>query len=203
MLTDNAKSRNRLIRNTLSAFPTEGDALKALPEHMRTDMLDYIFDAIIDRSWFDAPLAERDKLSPVMTVLGQSREGDPSPRVLDAYKQAAQDYDVDLMEALLAFDIRAVNHASARDRIVGCGPWVRPMLRLYNEGDVTPGVYIVMLFRATPSELRDALVAKILRFCDELGFSYDMLRQIARAEADFLEIVNTLAPADAPVLTEH
>lgn len=203
MLTDDAKLRNRIIRNTLAAFPEKAEVLRAMPEQMAADMIDYIFDAIIDRSWFDEPLTARDKLSPMMTVLGQDREGAASPRVIEAYDKAAEDYDVDMMEALLAFDIRAVNHASPNDRITACGPWVRPMLRLYSDGEKSSGVYVVMLFRATTDDLRDTLVAKILRFCDELGISYEMLREIAHGEPKFIETVNRLAPQSAPALTEH
>jgi hypothetical protein len=201
MLTDTTPVRNRLIRNVLLSFP--GAPLRELPEQMKSETMEMIFDAISDRTWLETPLAQRDKLSPVMSLLGQSREGDAEARVLEAFDKASADYDIDMMEALLAFDMRAVNHASARDRVAACGPWVRPMLRCYHDGDPEPRVYLVMLFRATPNKLRDALVAKILRFCDELGFPYSMVREIAKGDADFAEIVNTLAPADAPALTEH
>lgn len=201
MLTDTTPVRNSLIRNTLAAFP---DApLRELPEQMKSEMMELIFDAISDRSWLDFPLAERDKLSPVMSLLGQSRQGDAEARVLEAFDKASADHDIDMMEALLAFDIRAVNHASADDRVVACGPWVRPMLRCYHDGDLEPRLYLAMLFRATPHKLRDRLVSGILRFCDELGFPYSMVREIAEGDPSFTESVNTLAPNEAPALTEH
>lgn len=203
MLTMNDKTRTRLIKNTLTSFPDSRDTLKCLPEQMRTDVIGYIFDAIQDRTWFDIPLDERDKLAPVMLLLGKSRDGDAPSHILDAFDKASEVHDVDMMEALLAFDARAVNYASARDRVTACGPWVRPMLRIYNGGDTSAGAYLRMLLRATPVRLRDALVSNIIRFCDELGFSYSMLREIACGDEDFREILNVQAPTDAPALIGH
>jgi len=69
---------------------------------------------------------------------------------------------------------------SPLQRIEFCAPWVRPILRL-GATDEFPRVALMALYRATPDEARDALIAMIGLLVAQVGATRDALTTLLRA----------------------
>jgi len=122
-----------------------------------------------------------DKLSPLCKIIDMSEHAEE----LDALFADESNSRLTRERALAAVfhtDVGLSRFQSLNplQRVEFCAPWVRPILRL-GATEEFPRVALMALYRATPDEARDALIAMIGLLVAQVGATHQALSTLLRA----------------------